>query len=52
MQIKTMNKLTRELNIEETIKDIAQICGLELLDITGAHITIDAIGTQEKVTKK
>ena len=25
---------------------------LELLDITNAHITIDAIGTQEKITKK
>ena len=25
---------------------------LDLLDITGAHITIDAIGTQEKTTKK
>ena len=32
-EIKTMQGLTRELNTEETIKNIAQICGLELEEI-------------------
>lgn len=32
-EIKTMNELTRELNTEEAIKNIAQICGLKLEDI-------------------
>ena len=32
-EIKSMNGLTREFNTEETIKNIAQICGLELEEI-------------------
>lgn len=32
-EIKTMNELTRELNTEEAIKNIAQICGLKLEEI-------------------
>lgn len=32
-EIKTMNELTRELNTEESIENIAQICGLELEEI-------------------
>lgn len=32
-EIKTMNELTRELNTEEAIENIAQICGLELDEI-------------------
>lgn len=32
-EIKTMHGLTRELNTEEAIKNIAQICGLELNEI-------------------
>ena len=32
-EIKSMHGLTREFNTEETIKNIAQICGLELEEI-------------------
>lgn len=32
-EIKSMHELTREFNTEETIKNIAQICGLELDEI-------------------
>lgn len=32
-EIKSMQELTREFNTEETIKNIAQICGLELEEI-------------------
>lgn len=32
-EIKTMHELTRELNTKEAIKNIAQICGLELEEI-------------------
>lgn len=32
-EIKSMNGITREFNTEETIKNIAQICGLELEEI-------------------
>lgn len=32
-EIKSMHELTRELNTEEAIKNIAQICGLELEEI-------------------
>lgn len=32
-EIKSMHELTREFNTEETIKNIAQICGLELEEI-------------------
>ena len=32
-EIKSMQGLTREFNTEETIKNIAQICGLELEEI-------------------
>lgn len=32
-EMKTMNELTRELNTEEAIKNIAQICGLKLEEI-------------------
>ena len=32
-EIKSMQELTREFNTEETIKNIAQICGVELEEI-------------------
>ena len=32
-EIKSMHELTREFNTEEAIKNIAQICGLELEEI-------------------
>ena len=32
-EIKSMQELTREFNTEETIKNVAQICGLELEEI-------------------
>lgn len=42
-----------QVKVEEKSNEITAIPELlELLDITGAHITIDAIGTQEKITKK
>ena len=42
-----------QVKVDEKLNEITAIPELlELLDITNAHITIDAIGTQEKITKK
>lgn len=41
-EIKSMNELSREFNTEETIKNIAQICGLELDEIPH-HDTINDV---------
>ena len=42
-----------QVKVDEKSNEITAIPELlELLDITNAHITIDAIGTQEKITKK
>ena len=42
-----------QVKVDEKSNEITAIPELlDLLDITGAHITIDAIGTQEKITKK
>lgn len=44
-EIKTMNELTRELNTEESIENIAQICGLELEEIPHCDtIVVDGTG--------
>ena len=42
-----------QVKVDEKSNEITAIPELlDLLDITGSHITIDAIGTQEKITKK
>lgn len=42
-----------QVKVNEKSNEITAIPELlDLLDISGAHITIDAIGTQEKITKK
>lgn len=42
-----------QVKVDEKSNEITAIPELlELLDITNSHITIDAIGTQEKITKK
>lgn len=42
-----------QVKVDEKSNEITAIPELlDLIDITGAHITIDAIGTQEKITKK
>ncbi len=42
-----------QVKVDEKSNEITAIPELiDLLDISGAHITIDAIGTQEKITKK
>ena len=41
-EIKSMNELSREFNTEETIKNIAEICGLELDEIPH-HDTINDV---------
>ncbi len=42
-----------QVKVEEKTNEISAIPELlDLIDIKGAHITIDAIGTQEKITKK
>lgn len=44
-EIKSMNGLTREFNTEETIKNIAQICGLELEEIPHCDTINDVFET-------
>ena len=42
-----------QVKVDEKSNEITAIPELlDLIDIAGAHITIDAIGTQEKITKK
>ena len=52
-EIKSMNGITREFNTEETIKNIAQICGLELEEIPHCDTINDVLKKikREKIIK-
>ena len=49
-EIKSMNELSREFNTEETIKNIAKICGLDLEEIPH-HDTINDVFETIKISE-